>query len=134
MPELAEFVRRGAARISPLILHRVYKELPMLKIEFAQIEAPHYPHLEQQLQFLANLVEDFADGKADEIPYCAVAAACYAVIYARRKWVLIPDFVPDVGRADDSAVVRVILIENEQTLSAYAAKVNMNWRDISVAP
>jgi len=134
MSELADYVRRGAGKISPVILKRVYKALPMLKIEFAQIDAPSFPHLEQQLQFLSNLVEDFADGKADEVPYCTVAAACYAVIYARKQWDLIPDFVPDVGRADDSAVVRVVLIENETILSEYATKVNLNWRAISVKP
>jgi uncharacterized membrane protein YkvA (DUF1232 family) len=134
MAEVAEFVRRGAARISPLILKRVYKALPMLKIEFAQIDAPSFPHLEQQLQFLANVVEDFADGKADDVPYGAVAAACYAIIYARKKWDLIPDFVPDLGRADDSAVVRAVLIENEATFEEYAKKVNVNWRGISVKP
>jgi uncharacterized membrane protein YkvA (DUF1232 family) len=134
MAELAEFVRNGASTISPLILKRVNKELPMLKIEFAQIEAPRFPHLEQQLQFLANVVEDFADGKADEIPYCAVAAACYAIIYARKKWDLIPDFVPDVGRSDDSAVVRSVLIDNETTFKGYAARTNVNWREISVEP
>ena len=117
-----------------MILRRVYKALPMLKIEFAQIQAPGFPHLEQQLQFLANLVEDFADGKADEIPYCTVAAACYAMIYARRKWDLIPDFVPDLGRSDDSGVVRVVLIENERILSEYAAKVKADWKLISVSP
>ena len=63
MPELAEFVRRGATRISPLILHRVYKVLPMLKIEFAQIEAPHYPHLEQPEMF-ARRVFAFIEGQA----------------------------------------------------------------------
>jgi uncharacterized membrane protein YkvA (DUF1232 family) len=134
MAEVAEFVRRGAARISPLILKRVYKALPMLKIEFAQIDAPSFPHLEQQLQFLANVVEDFADGKADEIPYTAIAGACYAIIYARKKWDLIPDFVPDLGRADDSAVVRAVLIENEAIFSEYSLKVNVNWREIGVKP
>jgi len=134
MAEVAEFVRRGASRISPAILKRVYKALPMLKIEFAQIDAPSFPHLEQQLQFLANVVEDFADGKADEIPYCTVASACYAIIYARKKWDLIPDFVPDLGRADDSAVVRTVLIENESILSIYASDVNVNWRTIGINP
>ena len=134
MAELAEFVRRGAGRISPRILKNVYKALPMLKIEFAQIEAPNFPHLEQQLQFLANLVEDFADGKADELPYSSVAAACYALIYARKKWDLIPDFVPDLGWADDSGVVRSVLIENEGIFADYALRVNVNWHDISVKP
>jgi uncharacterized membrane protein YkvA (DUF1232 family) len=134
MAEVAEFVRRGASKVSPSILKRVYKALPMLKIEFAQIDAPSFPHLEQQLQFLANVVEDFADGKADEIPYCAISAACYAIVYARKKWDLIPDFVPDMGRADDSAVVRTVLIENEAIFAEYAAKVKVDWQTIGVKP
>jgi len=134
MAELADFVKRGAAKISPQIARGVYKKLPLLKLEFAQIHAPKFPHLVDQLQFLANVLEDFLDGKADEVPYYTVASACYAIIYAQRQWDLIPDSVPDVGMADDSGVVRVVLIENERILARYAEKLGMNWRAISVNP
>jgi uncharacterized membrane protein YkvA (DUF1232 family) len=134
MAELADFVKRGAAKVSPQTLRGVYKKLPRLKLAFAQIDAPQFPHLNEQLQFLANLIEDFADGKADEIPYCTIASACYALIYAQREWDLIPDSVPDIGMADDSGVVRVTLIENERILAKYAEKVGVNWRTISVDP
>jgi uncharacterized membrane protein YkvA (DUF1232 family) len=132
MAELAEFVHRGAAKITPQILRGVYKKLPMLKVEFAQIHAPKFPHLVSQLQFLANVVEDFAEDKAEDLSYFAAASACYAIIYAQRQWDLIPDSVPDVGLADDSGVVRVVLIEHERALSKYAQKIGMTWRAISV--
>jgi uncharacterized membrane protein YkvA (DUF1232 family) len=132
MAELAEFVHRGAAKITPQILRGVFKKLPMLKVEFAQIHAPKFPHLVSQLQFLANVIEDFAEDKADDLPYVAVASACYAIIYAQRQWDLIPDNVPDVGMADDSGVVRVVLIEHERALSKYAQKIGMTWRAITV--
>jgi uncharacterized membrane protein YkvA (DUF1232 family) len=132
MSELADFVRSGAAKMTPQIAHGVYKKLPMLKIGFAQIDAPKFPHLVTQLQFLANLIEDFLDGKAEEVPYVTFACACYAIIYAKRQWDLIPDSVPEVGMADDSAVVRVVLIENERVLAKYAEKTGVNWRAISV--
>ena len=84
MAELAEFVRRGAGRISPRILKNVYKALPMLKIEFAQIDAPSFPHLEQQLQFLANLVEDFADAiRLRREPLCSGAEGRRSLVAAR---------------------------------------------------
>jgi uncharacterized membrane protein YkvA (DUF1232 family) len=134
MAELADFLRRGAAKISPQILRGVYKMLPRLKLEFAQIDAPRFPHLEGQLQFLANLLEDFVDGKADEVPYCTIAGVCYAVIYAQRQWDLIPDSIPDVGMADDSGVVRAVLIENERILASYAEKNAVSWREVSVDP
>jgi uncharacterized membrane protein YkvA (DUF1232 family) len=134
MAEMAEFVRRGAAKITPEVLRRVYKKLPMLKLEFAQLHAPRFPHLVPQLQMLANVVEDYIDGKAEDIPLVTIAAACFAIIYAQRQWDLIPDPIHDIGRADDSSVVRVVLIENEKVLSEYATKQGLNWRTISVNP
>jgi uncharacterized membrane protein YkvA (DUF1232 family) len=132
MAELADFVHSGAAKITPQILRGVYKNLPVMKLGFAQIDAPRYPHLISQLQFLANVVEDFVDGKADELPFVAIASACFALIYAQRQWDLIPDCLPDMGMADDSGVVRVVLIENERVLSKYAEKLGTSWRAISV--
>jgi uncharacterized membrane protein YkvA (DUF1232 family) len=132
MAELADFVHSGAAKITPHILRGVYKSLPVMKLGFAQIDAPRYPHLISQLQFLANVVEDFVDGKADELPYVTIASACFALIYAQRQWDLIPDCLPDMGMADDSGVVRVVLIENERVLSKYAEKLGTSWRAISV--
>lgn len=134
MAELADFVRRGAAKITPQIARGVYKKLPLLKVEFAQIHAPKFPHLVSQLQFLANLVEDFLDGKAEEVPYVTIAHACYAILYAQRQFDLIPDSIPDVGMADDSSVVRVVLIESERILAQYAERTGVNWRAISVNP
>lgn len=134
MSEFAEFVRRGAAKITPQVLKRVHKKLPMLKLEFAQIHAPSFPHLIPQLQLMANLVEDSIDGKADDVPLVTVAAACFAIIYAQRQWDLIPDPIMDMGRLDDSGVVRVVLIENERILSEYAEKQGLSWRAISVNP
>jgi uncharacterized membrane protein YkvA (DUF1232 family) len=132
MAELAEFVHNGVARITPQILRGVYKKLPMLKVGFAQIHAPNFPHLVTQLQFLANVIEDFVDGKADELPFVTVAGACYAVVYAQRQWDLIPDCIPELGMSDDSSVVRVVLIENERVLAKYAEKLGLSWRSISV--
>ena len=63
MSEIVEFVHHGAAQITPKILRGVHKKLPFLKMEFTQIDAPKYPHLVEQLEFLADVVEDFADGK-----------------------------------------------------------------------
>jgi uncharacterized membrane protein YkvA (DUF1232 family) len=134
MAELADFVRNGAAKITPRILQRVYQKLPMLKLEFTQLNAPSYPHLVPQLQFLANVLEDYVDGKAEDLPLITAAGVCFAILYAQRQWDLIPDPIPDLGRSDDSSVVRVVLIENERILSGYAKQLGVNWADISVKP
>jgi uncharacterized membrane protein YkvA (DUF1232 family) len=134
MSELAQFVHAGAAKITPQILRGLAKKLPLMKVNFAQIDAPKFPHLVPQLQFLANVVEDFADGKADELPYVAVASAAYALIYVQRQTDVIPDSVPGLGMADDSGVARVVLIENEKVLANYAEKLGQTWHSISTEP
>jgi uncharacterized membrane protein YkvA (DUF1232 family) len=134
MGEIAKFAHHGAASITPKVLKGVHKKLPFLKLEFAEINAPKYPHLVDQLEFLADLVEDFAEGILEDVPYTTVAAATFALIYAHRQFDLIPDTVPDYGHADDSGVVRSVLIENEKILAEYAQKRGIAWERISIKP
>jgi len=124
MSEIAQFVRHGAAQITPKILRGVHKKLPFLKMEFTQIDAPKYPHL----------VEDFAEGAEDDLPYQVVAGSVFALIYAHRQKDLIPDFVPEFGHADESAVVRAVLIEHEKALGDYANRRHLNWAEITIKP
>ena len=134
MSEIQKFVHHGAGRITPQILRGIHKKLPMLKIEFAQINAPKYPHLVDQLEFLADFVEDFAEGLEDEVPYSTVASAAFALVYAHRQFDLIPDTIPEQGRSDDSGVVRSVLIEHEKVFKGYAEKHGLNWSTITVRP
>jgi len=134
MAEIAKFVHHGASLISPKILKGVYKKLPMLKLKFAEIDDPKYPHLYAQLEFLADVVEDYAEGIEEELPYAVTAAATFALIYAHRQTDLIPDNIPEYGRADDSAVVRAVLIEHEKALAAYADRHKLRFDRISVRP
>ena len=132
MAEIARFVHSGTAKITPQVLKEVHRKLPYLKAEFATINAPKFPHLVDQLEFLADVVEDFADGQGDELPYIAVAAATFALVYAHRQLDLIPNSIPEYGHADDSAVVRAVLIEHERVLGEYAEKRGIKWSKITV--
>jgi len=132
MPEITKFVRHGGAQITPKILNGVHKKLPMLKMEFAQINAPKYPHLVEQLEFLANVVEDFAEDADPDLPYVAVAEATFALVYAHRQMDLIPDRNEEFGRADDSAVVRAVLMEHERVLADFAQRHRLNWAKITL--
>jgi uncharacterized membrane protein YkvA (DUF1232 family) len=134
MSEISMFVRRGAGQITPRILKGIHKKLPFLKVEFAQIHAPKFPHLVDQLEFLANVIEDVAEGADEEIPYVTVAWAAFALVYAHRQFDLIPDHDPEFGRADDSAVVRTVLIEHEKLFAAYATRQGLNWSKITIKP
>ena len=132
MSEIVQFLHRGANKITSRILKGIHKKLPLLKVEFATIHAPKYPHLVDQLEFLADVVEDFAEGEADEVPLITVASAAFALVYAHRQHDLIPDSIPEFGHADDSGVVRAVLIEHERVLGEYAAARGMNWSRITI--
>ncbi len=132
MSEIAQYVHHGASRITPQILHGVYKKLPLLKVEFTQIHAPNFPHLVDQLEFLADVVEDFAEGKADDLSYVAVASAAFALIYAHRQMDIIPDSFPKIGLADESSIVRTVLIEHERVLAKRASDMGLDWASITI--
>ncbi len=134
MAEIAAFAQRGASRVTPKIMHNLLHRLPMLKAEFTQIHAPKFPHLVEQLEFLADVVDDFAEGAYKDIPYAAAAAAAFAIIYTHRLLDIIPDFVAKISFEDDSAVVRAVLIMYEKDFEKYAQAQHLNWKKVTIEP
>jgi len=134
MFEIANYVLNGAAQVTPAMVSKVLRSLPLWKVEFAQINAPQFPHLVNQLEFLADAVEDVAEGAYKELTYHAFAAAVFALTYAHRKTDIIPDFVTNLGRADDSSVVRAVLILHEKTFAKYAEAQGVEWESITSKP
>ena len=134
MSEFVAYVNHGAALVTPRVLDTVVRQLPLWKVEFTQINAPKYPHLVDQLEFLADAVEDFAEGAYKELPFFALAQAIFALTYAHKKIDVIPDLMPNLGRADDSSVVRAVLIQNERSFAKYAEVMGLNWNRITSNP
>jgi len=134
MAEIAAFAQRGASRVTPKIMYNLLHRLPMLKAEFTQIHAPKFPHLVEQLEFLADVVEDFAEGAYKDIPYSAAAAAAFAIIYTHRLLDIIPDFIAKISFEDDSAVVRAVLIMFEKDFEKYAHAQHLNWKKVTIEP
>lgn len=134
MSDIVDFVHHGASLVTPAVMENVLRQLPMWKVEFTQISAPKYPHLVDQLEFLANAVEDFAEGAYKDIPYVAIAEAVFALTYAHKRVDIIPDSVPNLGRADDSSIVRAVLIQYQKWLSRYAESLGFDWSKITSKP
>ena len=134
MPEIAKFVNNAAGIITPAIAQKVLHQLPQWKLEFTQIHAPKFPHLVDQLEFLADAVEDAVEGAYKDLTYTAVAQAVFALIYAHKKMGIIPEGILELGRADDSSVVRAVLIQNEKTFAIYAGSHGVNWQKITSQP
>ena len=134
MPEIVDYANRGAAQMTPAIVETILRKLPLWKAEFTQIHAPQYPHLITQLEFLANAVEDTAEGAYKDLPYVALAGAVFALAYAHKKMDLIPDSHGEMGRADDSSVVRAVLIQHEKAFGQYAERHGVNWTRVTSKP
>jgi len=134
MSEIAKFVNNGSAAITPAVAEKVLRQLPQWKLEFTQIHAPLFPHLVDQLEFLANAVEDVVEGAYKELPYTAIAQALFALIYAHKKVGIIPDSLLSLGYADDSSVVRAALIQNEKAFAIYAEVQGFDWQKITSQP
>src|SRR4030095_6138854 len=134
MSEFADYVNHGASLVTPRVVDQVLRQLPIWKVEFTQIHAPKFPLLVDQLEFLADAVEDFAEGAYKDLPYFAVAQAVFALTYAHKKVDVIPDLLVNLGRADDSSVVRAVLIQNEKAFAQYAATQGFDWSRITSNP
>ncbi len=134
MSEIAKFVNHGAASISPALAEKVLRHLPQWKLEFTQINAPKFPHLVDQLEFLADAVEDVTEGAYKELPFNALSQAVFALLYAHKKMGLIPDGALELGGADNSSVVRAVLIQNEKAFELYAGTQGVDWRKITSQP
>ena len=134
MPEIVKFLNNGAAGVTPAMAEKVLRQLPQWKLEFTQIQAPLFPHLVDQLEFLANAVEDVIEGAYKDLPYSATAQAVFALIFAHKKLGIIPDSVLNLGYADDSSVVRAVLIQNEKAFALYANAQEIDWQRITSQP
>src|SRR3974377_2379979 len=134
MAEIVEFVNRGAGSITPAIVEKMVRHMAQWKLWFTQIYATFFPPLVDQLEFLADVVEDTAEGAYKDLPYAAYSQAVFALIYSHKKVGIIPDSVLSLGRADDSSVVRAVLIQNEKVFAIYAASQNIEWSRITSPP
>ncbi|MES2310273.1 MAG: DUF1232 domain-containing protein [Verrucomicrobiota bacterium] len=134
MSEVSQYTRHGASKITPRILKDLMHKLPLLKVEFTQIHAPKFPHLVDQLEFLADVVEDVMEDAYLDLPYEALAMASFALIYVHKQMDLIPDTLPEWGLLDDSLVVRATLMANERDFQAYAAVLGFDWKTVTTQP
>ena len=134
MSEIAKFVNNGSASITPAMAGKILHHLPQWKLEFTQINAPKFPHLVDQLEFLADAVEDVVEGAYRELPYAALAQALFALIYAHKKVGIVPEGILELGGADNSSVVRAVLIQNEKAFAVYAGTQRISWQKITSQP
>ncbi len=104
--ELQDFITDGARRITPAHLDKLVRLLPNIRLAVTQIT--EFPALSDQVEFLAEIIEDFNAGLNRSIPFTAIAESAFALFYLQKATDIIPDLIPRVGFADDAAIVTAV--------------------------
>jgi uncharacterized membrane protein YkvA (DUF1232 family) len=115
--ELRRFIADGAARITPARLEKLIRLLPQIRLAVTQVH--EFPRLPDQVEFLAEIIEDFHSGLSRDIPYTAIAESAFALLYVHKHVDIIPDNIPGMGRADDAAIVTTVFENYRQPFLAH---------------
>jgi uncharacterized membrane protein YkvA (DUF1232 family) len=115
--ELKRFIAESAARITPARLEKLIRLLPQIRLAVTQVH--EFPHLADQVEFLAEIIEDFYSGLSRDIPYTAIAESAFALLYVHKHLDIIPDDIPGMGRADDAAIVTTVFEHYKQPFLAH---------------
>jgi uncharacterized membrane protein YkvA (DUF1232 family) len=131
---ISEYVEWRAALLTPEHLAELRTELTLLKVRFAAIAAPQFPHLQQQLKLLVDFFQDTADGIFPAGSDASRKEIAFALRYTAKETDIIPDCVPEIGYADDSLIVRTVLSRHQDVFRDYCRFRKIRWSKISLAP
>ena len=131
---ISEYVEWCAAQLTPEHLAELRTNLPLLKVQFAGIAVPQFPHLQEQLKLLADFFEDTADGVFPTGSDASRKETAFALRYAAKEIGIIPDSVPEIGYADDSLLLRTVLSRHQDIFRDYCQYRKIRWSEISLAP
>src|SRR6476659_8518466 len=104
--DLKEFIADGARRITPAHLDKLVRWLPEIRLAVTQVT--EFPNLPDQVEFLAEIVEDFHAGLNRSVPFTAIAESAFALFYLRKVTDIIPDSIPRAGLTDDAAIIAAV--------------------------
>jgi uncharacterized membrane protein YkvA (DUF1232 family) len=131
---IQEYVEESASSLTQEDLEKLRAKLPLLKVRFAGIEAPEFPHLRQQLDFLADFFEDTCDGFFPAASEELRKQSAFALIYAIKEADIIPDSIPEIGYADDSLIARIVLTQNQDVFRDYCRFRKIRWSKSFIIP
>jgi uncharacterized membrane protein YkvA (DUF1232 family) len=130
--EFIDFIARGAMQLTSRDVHQLVAELPDLREQFAQLRASAAPETEQQLIFLADVVDAVWTGAYPYMPYSAALEAAFAVTYFFRETDLIPDSLGSIGFIDDAAVVHAVLARHADAYRTFCEAKKISFVEVQL--
>ena len=112
-----DFIKRNAAKVSDKDFQDVLRKKDDIRRKF-ESQGPLGRFIEDA-KILFSLVSDYWSGEYREIPYWAISAVVFALLYVLSPVDLVPDFIPVVGYVDDAMVVALCLSMIEAELKNY---------------
>ena len=113
------FIRKGAESITQDDLRRIIDATADFDARF---EKPGpIGRVVSEINLLRALVSDYWEGDYREVPWWAMTAAAFALIYVLNPVDLVPDMAPVLGQLDDAIVVMACFLLIEQELQSYKA-------------
>jgi uncharacterized membrane protein YkvA (DUF1232 family) len=131
MNGIHEFVIRGGQTVTAGQMDAFRRKLPFLKVKAEMLDVPEFPHLKRQANFLVRYAEDVLDGAYPCSDLQAIAETVFALGYLLKEVDIIPDSVPGMGLADDSAVLRAVLMGHEEEFRAFAKKEDLDFSAVT---
>jgi Protein of unknown function (DUF1232) len=129
---IAEYIEQCAALLTPEDLEELQAELTPLNVRFAAITAPKFPHLPQQVKLLVDFLGDTAAGGFSAGCDASRRETAFALRYTAKETDFIPDFLSEIGYADDSLIIRTVLRRHKDLFRDYCRFREIRW--ITLAP
>lgn len=102
--DLRRIVLETANTLAPDDIETLLSTEADIRTRIEELE-PGLDLLKLQLELALDLLGDHLDGACSQIPYRTISIVGAAVLYFMDELDLIPDFLPQVGRLDDAAVM-----------------------------
>ncbi len=131
MNGIHEFVIRGGQTVTAGQMDAFRRKLPFLRVKAEMIDVPDFPHLKRQTNFLVRYAEDVLDGIYPCEDLTAITESVFALSYLLKEVDIIPDSVPHLGLADDSAVLRAVLKGHENEFRTFATKSELDFDSVT---
>ncbi|HLF20117.1 MAG TPA: YkvA family protein [Bacteroidota bacterium] len=112
-----EFLKRGAGDVTEKNLNEVRDKSDEIRSKF-ESGGPLGRFIEDAKLFL-SLIRDYMKGEYRRIPWWAISAVVFTLLYVFNPFDIVPDLLPVVGYVDDAAVFVLCLALVEQQLREY---------------
>lgn len=111
-----DYVKDGSGRIKTKDLLNVLSKRGKILQKFSSGSLKKFSEIASTF---FNLLTDFVSGRYKNIPWWAIAAIGFALVYVLNPFDIVPDFIVGLGFVDDASVVATSLKMIEKEVDKY---------------